>query len=67
MKVCWDCRFFKVESESSRSEPWNESEPGECRRYPPEVGDMVNDERWFGDFPRVMACEWCGEFEERVD
>jgi hypothetical protein len=43
---------------------------GECRRHPPRVGrlgrDCHGDEfREYGDFPKVLGSDWCGEFAAR--
>ncbi len=70
-RMCFDCRFFSTGRLSPLTEKdWDEALPGECRRYPPQIGDMVknkhgDEEHWFGEFPKVMAGEWCGEFAAR--
>jgi hypothetical protein len=47
------------------------AEDGECRRHPPYLGEMIktkNDEwRHFGEWPRVMFCDWCAEFIPRKE
>lgn len=69
--ACWDCRFFEPEGVVDLSQPWpDESYAGDCRFHPPQVGDLIkrgteDEERWFGNFPRVMACDWCGQFRRR--
>lgn len=69
--ACWDCRFYTPESGHDVTGPWpDECEPGECHRYPPRVGGLVKDRhgddwRCYADFPKVMACDWCGEYQPR--
>jgi len=70
-RCCFDCDFFMPSGIADASElkesDWKTgAEDGECRRHPPHLGPMVktkNDEfRHYGEWPRVMFCEWCGEF-----
>ena len=69
--ACWHCRFFEPSDPSSLEKPWtDETLPGECRLLPPQIGDLIkrgtdDEERWFGNFPRVMAGDWCGQFQPR--
>jgi len=69
--ACWYCQFFEPDGSADLSKPWTDDLlPGECRRHPPQIGDLINrdtheEERLFGDFPRVMAGDWCGEFQHR--
>jgi hypothetical protein len=61
---CDGCRFFQ--------QVWATN--GQCRRYPPKFSDS-EDQRMksiglisdplYGYFPRVLASEWCGEFEAK--
>ena len=66
---CWHCSFFHPEGIVSRQQPlFDEAQPGECRIYPPQVGDLIHrgtddEQRWYGNFPRVMAGDWCGQFQ----
>ncbi len=70
---CFDCRFFVPEGKLHNDlaeEQWAESLAGECRRLCPALGPMVTDRhgdqfRHFGEWPRVMAAEWCGRFEPK--
>lgn len=53
MRSCKNCEF---------------NEMGECRRFPPQVGEDSQTEYSSGvfyAFPRVLDNEWCGEFKEK--
>ena len=69
--ACWHCRFFEPPNPEVLNQPWtDETLSGECRLHPPQVGDLLHrgtedEERWFGNFPRVMAGDWCGQFWPR--
>lgn len=73
MKICFDCEHFSPtegclpRSEELTEADWREDLEGDCRRHPPVVGDLVTDrngheEHTWAEFPKVMACWWCGEF-----
>ncbi len=77
--ACYDCHFWSPGEggsfhEESRERPkeWeSESLPGECRRQPPSLGELICDThddefRFFGQWPRTMACDWCGCLEPRL-
>lgn len=55
--------------ESIRLQDENECPEGVCRRRPPEVGDVnylsIEEERRLGVLPKVLAADWCGEFEPK--
>ncbi len=70
--VCFSCRYFRPEgldyADELTEDDWDACMDGECRRNPPQVGDFIkagtiDEERWYGNFPRVMACDWCGAYE----
>jgi len=69
--LCFDCKFFHVVSGKELTEDdWREDLDGECRRHTPALGEIItrqdgDEERWYGEWPRVMAGNWCGEFEPR--
>ena len=69
MPCCFDCRFFHTSSGRILEESdWDEVLPGECQFHPPTVGDLIkigtdDEERWFGNYPKVMASDSCGHFE----
>lgn len=71
MPLCFDCRFFAPNSDRVlEAQDRDETLAGECRFHQPQVGDLMNaniddQERWFGEFPHVMASDWCGSFEPR--
>jgi len=80
LPCCYLCRFFSPgDSGTPRDEELEEIPEGGdytlvgvCRRRPPELGPVVRqsdgeDWRTYGEWPRVMACDWCGEFEQRAD
>ena len=68
-RLCNDCEFF-CPSDGLRDVndlTGYEVDDGECRKNPPEVGDIFklrdgDDSRGFGHFPRVLTDDWCGEF-----
>ena len=67
---CWHCRLFEPTHPVAHEKPYDETLPGEARPHPPLVGDLIKrgtdaEGRWFGNFPRVMAGDWCGQFQPR--
>jgi hypothetical protein len=78
-QMCYDCRFFSPGDfgcpqdylEKELPKDWDEGLYGVCRLNPPRHGDMIkrgDDEQWqfYGEWPRVMAVDWCGQFQQRV-
>ena len=65
---CSDCAFF-AHKESNRAGHVAVvgTVVGECRRYPPQQVDYLNDGKTPGDgsWPYVFAEHWCGEFMRR--
>ena len=68
-RLCIDCEFFcpSDEFQDVNDLAGCEVDEGECRRNPPEVGDIFklrdgDDRRGFGHFPRVLTDDWCGGF-----
>jgi hypothetical protein len=62
--ICADCEYYHATTAKSGLSPGD----GECRKHPPTVGDPVrlrdgDEERFFGNFPRVIGDERCGEFK----
>lgn len=73
-RCCFDCEFFMPEGKNCPDElteaDWdNGTREGECRRRPPALGPFVKrmDMRTFGECPRVLATDWCGEFAARQE
>ena len=72
---CFYCRFFAPDDAGhGKAAPgqWDECMEGECRRDTPRLGDLLVDRcgdafRHFGQWPKVMAGDWCGRFEPRQD
>ena len=75
---CYDCRYFSpgengcpsYEHDKELSGFMAEDE-GICRRHTPRHGKTIqrkNGDEFicFAEWPKVMACDWCGEFELRV-
>ncbi len=70
---CFDCRFFCPEKTGCLSagdlkeSDWDESLTGECRRHAPQVGRFRGEQEPlqydYGQWPLVLACNWCGEFQ----
>ena len=74
-RCCFNCEFFQVDGKECAGvteEDWDEGRAvGECRLNPPVVGDpAVNldgeEFRLFGEYPRVVCTDWCGQFKGRV-
>ncbi len=55
-ECCKNCYFWKA---------WPTApEAGTCQRYPP-LPDQRQDADRSHTFPRTLAQEWCGEFQDR--
>ncbi len=71
--LCFDCVHFTpggTRRNDLTEEQWDECLEGECHRHTPHLGPVFKDRdgdtyRHFGQWPRVMAGDWCGEFESR--
>jgi len=74
IQFCFDCRFFVPEGERFNDlteDQWDECLEGECRAGLPRLGQMLTDRhgdlfRDFGEWPKVMASDWCGKFNRRI-
>ncbi|TET32868.1 MAG: hypothetical protein E3J72_18740 [Planctomycetota bacterium] len=71
-RCCYDCDYFYSSVELTGKEQCIDHVEGECRRQPPVVGDYFKgsgdedtDEHGFGEFPKVLGADWCGEFVKR--
>lgn len=53
---CKDCHHFKPRDEEADS-------GGSCRRYPPQMVFLIEEEQTVSAFPLVDATHWCGEFK----
>ncbi len=71
---CFDCRFFVPEKSFHNNlteEQWDDCLEGQCRAGLPVLGRRLKDRhgdpfRDFGEWPKVMASDWCGKFERRI-
>ena len=75
LPLCFDCRFFAtLRLERAADLPLEKREKyidecigGHCRRSPPSVGHFIGEgdtlEYDYGQWPKVMADDWCGAFE----
>lgn len=66
-KLCESCRFYRPNPLTSMN-----ADGGECRRFPPNVGQRTEDELMtdsaaWGEWPQVWNCDWCGEYEAAAD
>ena len=73
-RCCFDCDFFQIDGKDAcnmTEADWDEGcAEGECRLNPPAIGPEIerNGEmiRLYGEFPKVLVCDWCGQFKPRV-
>ncbi len=76
---CYNCRFFSLgehgspayESENLSKE-FEDDWEGICKFNPPVLGELMRDRegddfRHYGEWPKIMAGEWCGKFELRYE
>ncbi len=76
--TCYHCRFFSPGEVGCPSYlhgqeigDFEESKEGICRRHTPRHGKTIqrsngDDFISFAEWPKVMASDWCGEFESRT-
>ena len=76
--TCYECRFFSPGENGCPSYQHNEelgefeeAKEGLCRRQTPRHGKTLkrpNDDEFvcFAEWPKVMHCDWCGEFKPRL-
>ena len=70
---CFDCWFFIPEGRRFNDlteDQWDDCMEGECHAGVPKLGQMLTDRhgdpfRDFGEWPKVMASDWCGKLEPR--
>jgi len=71
--LCFDCVHFApggTRRNELTEDQWDECLEGECHRRTPHLGPELIDNhgdtfRHLGEWPKVMAGDWCGEFAER--
>lgn len=76
---CFNCRYYSpgelgcpsYEHEKQLGE-YEESKEGICRRHTPRHGKTIVESNGheficYAEWPRVMACDWCGEFKPRSE
>ena len=75
-RCCFDCDFFMPyctdDPRDLTESDWKTgAEDGECHYGPPCLGPMIktkyDEERHYGEWPRVMFCDWCGKFIQRMN
>ena len=76
--ACYYCRFFSPGQAGCPSDlhdreigKFEEGQEGFCRRHTPRHGKTIpkpNGDEFicFAEWPKVMACDWCGQFESRT-
>ena len=72
---CFQCRYFAPEGRLHNDlteNQWDECLEGECRAGLPALGQLLTDRhgdefRHFGEWPKVMAGDWCGHFVRKED
>jgi hypothetical protein len=70
---CFDCVFFAPggsQHNNLTEDQLDDCLEGECHRNCPTLGDMSTDRhgdefRCFGEWPKVLAGDWCGRFRAR--
>ena len=73
-RCCFDCDYFEIEGKdvSAMTEAdWQDGcAEGECRFNPPVLGPEIERDgdtfRCFGEFPKVLSSDWCGQFKQRA-
>lgn len=73
-RCCFDCDYFEIEGKdvSAITEAdWHDGcAEGECRFNPPGLGPEIERDgdtfRCFGEFPKVLSSDWCGQFKQRA-
>ncbi len=75
--TCFGCKFFSPGEHGCPSyyrdpvmDEFEEDITGICRRHIPRHGKTIKKSNGveficFAEWPKVMACDWCGEFEPR--
>lgn len=72
-RCCFDCDYFQIDGkdipEVAESD-WDYGRAeGECHLNPPVLGPEIESQgetiRHYGEFPRVLVCDWCGQFQPR--
>jgi hypothetical protein len=69
-EVCFFCRFFDCQDIADADKPYDEVVPGYCRINPPSPGRYRGEDFAqydYGQWPLVLAGEWCGAFEQDSD
>ena len=74
VRCCFDCDFFQIDgkevSEMNEGDWADGCAEGECRFNPPVLGPEIerNGEsiRLYGEFPKVLVTDWCGQFRPRA-
>ncbi|MCA9111214.1 MAG: hypothetical protein KDA52_14780 [Planctomycetaceae bacterium] len=72
-RCCFDCDYFQIDGkdipEVAESDWDYGCAEGECRLGPPVLGPEIEQNgetiRHYGEFPRVLVCDWCGQFQPR--
>lgn len=73
-RCCFDCEYFQIEGKAPSQmieADWdNGCAEGECRINPPALGPAIRRDgeatRHLGEFPKVLVCDWCGQFKPRA-
>lgn len=73
-RCCFDCDFFHIEgkdvSELTEADWHGGCVEGECHFNPPVLGPEIERNgdtfRCFGEFPKVLSSDWCGQFQPRA-
>lgn len=68
-RCCFDCDYFQIDdkepSEITEADRDDGCAEGECHFRPPALGTESASGRLLGEFPKVFAIDWCGQFKPR--
>lgn len=73
-RCCFNCDYFHLEDhgvgEMTEADWQAGFAEGECRISPPVLGPEIERDgdtfRCFGEFPKVLSNDWCGQFKPRA-
>ncbi len=72
-RCCFDCDYYQIDNKEVSDltdDDWQGGcAEGECRFNPPVLGEEIerNGDKYrsYGEFPKVLSSDWCGQFRPR--